>query len=54
MNKVLENWHKSGLTTIEAVEASLESYKKSKAEAAAANAAQTAPIWHPARTLALS
>ena len=41
MNKVLENWHKSGFTTIEAVEASLESYKKSKAEAAAANAAQT-------------
>lgn len=34
MNRVLENWYKSGLTTLEAVEASLEAYKKSKAEAA--------------------
>lgn len=34
MNRVLENWHKSGLNTLEAVEVSLEAYKKSKAEAA--------------------
>ncbi|MFQ9149932.1 MAG: DnaD domain-containing protein [Eubacteriales bacterium] len=34
MNKVLENWKNSGLTTLEAVEASLENYKKKKAEAA--------------------
>ena len=34
MNRVLENWHNSGLNTLEAVEASLEAYKKSKAEAA--------------------
>ena len=33
MNKVLENWHKEGLTTVEAVQASLETYKKNKAEA---------------------
>ena len=33
MNKILENWNNSGLTTIEAVEASLENYKKKKAEA---------------------
>lgn len=33
MNRVLENWYKSGLTTLEAVEASLETYKKNKAEA---------------------
>ena len=33
MNKVLENWHKEGLTTVEAVQASLEIYKKNKAEA---------------------
>ncbi len=35
MNKVLENWHNSGLHTLEAVEASLETYKKNKAEAEA-------------------
>lgn len=34
MNKVLENWKNSGLTTLGAVEASLENYKKKKAEAA--------------------
>ena len=34
MNKVLENWKNSDLTTIGAVEASLENYKKKKAEAA--------------------
>ncbi len=33
MNRVLENWHKSGLTTIKAVEESLAAYKKNKAEA---------------------
>lgn len=33
MNKVLENWHDSGLTTIESVESSLEAYKKNKTEA---------------------
>ncbi len=33
MNRVLENWFNSGLTTIESVEASLEAYKKNKAEA---------------------
>ncbi len=33
MNKVLENWHNAGLSTLEAVEASLENYKKKKAEA---------------------
>lgn len=33
MNRVLENWYNSGLTTLEAVEESLEVYKKSKAEA---------------------
>ncbi len=32
MNKVLENWHGSGLNTIEAVERSLDTYKKNKAE----------------------
>ncbi|MBQ4043297.1 MAG: DnaD domain protein [Clostridia bacterium] len=37
MNRVLENWHKAGLNTLEAVEASLETYKKSKAEAASQN-----------------
>lgn len=30
MNKVLENWHNSGLTTAADVEASLEAYKKKK------------------------
>lgn len=34
MNKVLENWHKEGLCTLEAVETSLEAYKKKKADAA--------------------
>ncbi|MBE6612251.1 MAG: DnaD domain protein [Ruminococcaceae bacterium] len=34
MNKVLENWHKSGITTPEAVAESLEAYKKNKAESA--------------------
>ena len=34
INRVLENWHKSGLNTLEAVEASLETYKKNKLEAA--------------------
>lgn len=34
MNKVLENWHGEGLTTIEAVEGSLDTYRKNKAEAA--------------------
>jgi DnaD/phage-associated family protein len=34
MNRVLENWYNSGLTTLEAIEASLETYKKNKAEAA--------------------
>lgn len=34
INKVLENWKNSGLTTLEAVEASLENYRKKKAEAA--------------------
>ena len=33
MNRVLENWHKEGLTTIEAIDASFEAYKKGKAEA---------------------
>ncbi len=33
MNRVLENWYNSGLTTLEAVEESLEVYKKNKAEA---------------------
>ncbi len=33
MNKVLENWHDSGLTTIKSVEESLEAYKKNKTEA---------------------
>ena len=33
MNKVLENWYNGGLTTVEAVEASLETYKNNKAEA---------------------
>ncbi len=37
MNRVLENWQKSGLNTIEAVESSLEMYKKNKAEAASKN-----------------
>lgn len=35
MNGVLENWHKEGLDSVEAVEASQESYKKKKAEATA-------------------
>ena len=30
MNRVLENWHNSGLNTLEAVEVSLEAYKKSR------------------------
>jgi len=34
MNKVLENWHGEGLCTIEAVEASIDIYKKNKSEAA--------------------
>lgn len=34
MNKVLENWHGEGLTTIEKVSESLDRYKKTKAEAA--------------------
>lgn len=34
MNKVLENWHRDGLDTLEAVEASLEKYSQSKADAA--------------------
>ena len=34
MNKVLENWHRDGLTTLEAVNASLEAYAKNKAAAA--------------------
>lgn len=33
MNRVLENWHKEGLTTLEAIDASFEAYKKSKTEA---------------------
>lgn len=33
MNKVLENWHRDGLNTIEAVTASLEAYAKNKAAA---------------------
>ncbi|MBQ8510263.1 MAG: DnaD domain protein [Clostridia bacterium] len=36
MNRVLENWNKSGLHTLEAVEASLETYRKNKAAAEAA------------------
>ncbi|MGN1127577.1 MAG: DnaD domain protein [Candidatus Flemingiibacterium sp.] len=34
INRVLENWHKSGLATIADVDASLEAYKKKKTEAA--------------------
>ncbi len=34
MNKVLENWHRDGLDTLEAVEASLEKYSQNKADAA--------------------
>lgn len=34
MNKVLENWYRDGLNTIEAVEASLDAYAKNKAAAA--------------------
>ncbi len=34
MNKVLENWHRDGLDTLEAVEASLQKYSQSKADAA--------------------
>ena len=33
MSRVVENWHKEGLTTLEAVNASIEVYKKSKTEA---------------------
>ena len=33
MSRVLENWFNSGFTTLEGVEASLEAYKKNKAEA---------------------
>ena len=33
MNRVLENWYNAGLTTLDAVEESLENYKKSKTEA---------------------
>ena len=32
MNRVLENWHKDGLLTIDAVEASIEEYQKNKSE----------------------
>ena len=34
MNRVLENWHRDGLATLEAVEASLEKYRQNKADAA--------------------
>ena len=34
MNKVLENWHRDGLGTLEAVDASLEKYSRNKANAA--------------------
>lgn len=30
MNRVLENWHKEGLTTLQAIDAALEAYQKSK------------------------
>ena len=33
MNRVLENWQRDGLRTLEAIDASLESYKKTKVEA---------------------
>ncbi len=33
MSRVLENWHKEGLTTLEAIDASFEAYQKSKSEA---------------------
>ncbi len=33
MNRILENWHKDGLLTLDAVEASIEAYQKNKSEA---------------------
>ena len=41
MNKVLENWHNSGFVTAADVDASLETYKKKKSEAAVLSSGQS-------------